>query len=371
MNSVFYELLQVALGSRTYLSHTPSADEWIELYNIAQSQSLVGICFVGVQKLCSTESENYCGMSEVMYLTWLGMAAKIQQKNEVVNQQCAELQAELLADGYRGYIMKGQSVARIYGDHLSGFRQSGDIDVFVEGGIEKVLACAEKFGGATGVNELEMHVRVFEDTEVEFHYRPFIMRNPWKNRRLQAYFDACAEVNFENRVRLGDKDDRLEICAPTTEFNLVHQLSHIHLHLFTEGVGLRQLMDYYYVLCSVRNTPTQKVSEAQEVIHDLGLDRFASALMWIMGCVFGLLKEQMLWEPNERDGRFLLDEIMVSGNFGKYDENLQARKSKAGYGFWALFIRNLKLSRFDRSDWFWGPVWRMYHFFWKKINGFN
>ena len=52
LNSIFYQLIQVALGKRICLSHMPSADEWGgELYAMAKKQSLVGVCFAGVHKL--------------------------------------------------------------------------------------------------------------------------------------------------------------------------------------------------------------------------------------------------------------------------------------------------------------------------------
>lgn len=41
----------MSLGTRICLSHSPSADEWGELYKMAKKQSLVGVCFAGVQKL--------------------------------------------------------------------------------------------------------------------------------------------------------------------------------------------------------------------------------------------------------------------------------------------------------------------------------
>lgn len=367
MDSLFYQLIRVAIGNQDRLTRMPSNKEWKVVYEMAKKQSLIGVCFASLQKLGADADEGFAriGMSEMLYLTWMGIAAKIQQKNELVNQQCAELQTILSADGYRSYIMKGQSVANLYGPQLAALRQSGDIDVFIEGGLKKVLTCAEKFGGAIGVNELEMHVNIFEDTEVEFHYRPFIMRNPFKNRKLQAFFKSQEEACFANKIELWNTGSK--ITAPTMVFNLVHQMVHIHLHLFTEGVGLRQLMDFYMVLCNATNSRGQSVSEVKMLVHELGLDRFASALMWIVVSVFGLPKEQILWEPCEKDGKFLLDEILTSGNFGRYDKKQLERKGKIGYGLWALLIRNLRLSRFDRSDWFWGPLWRVYHFVWRKI----
>lgn len=361
MNELFFELIRVALGNADGLSHIPKPKEWQLLYEMAKKQSLVGVCFAGVQKLVDSEKEDYCGMNEMQYLTWMGMAAKIQQKNEIVNKQCVELQKRLDGDGYRNYIMKGQSNAALYGD-LQMLRQSGDIDVYLEGGLENVLAYAKSFGNVEHVNELEMSVPIYQDTEVEFHYRPFIMRNPFKNRKLQTYFDACSEANFANKVYLHENENSW-IVAPTTEFNLVHQLAHIHLHLFTEGIGMRQLMDYYFVIqfSSVSPLKDECVENVKKVISELRLNRFASALMWVLEHVFGLEREYMLWEPCEKDGRLLLDEVMTGGNFGRYNEEQNDRKGKRGYSVWALFFRNLRLLRFDRGDWFWGPVWRISH----------
>lgn len=394
IEQLFFELFRVAIGTQRSLSRMPNAKEWKQIYDLAKKQSLVGICFAGLQRLGADADEGFerIGMSETLYLVWLGMSANIQRKNKLVDKQCAVLQAKILKDGYRSYIMKGQANAALYKvidkslelRDLSALRQSGDIDIYLEGGLEKVLAYAKTFGEIEHVNELEMTVPVFKDTEVEFHYRPFIMRNPWKNKRLQKFFDGCAEANFANRIGLEVRDERLEICAPIVEFNLVHQLAHIHLHLFTEGIGMRQLMDYYFVLLAsqVRGERLEVRDERLEVraeklglrdvrkaVKELGLERFASALVWVIGYVFvgdanklSALSFQLLGvKPNQEDGRFLLNEVMVGGNFGKHNEDQNDRKGKVGYSLWAVFVRNLRLRRFDSGDWFWGPVWRISH----------
>ena len=372
INTLFFELIQVALDTRICLSHTPSADEWGELYKMAKKQSLVGVCFVGVQKLVEQRQE----LPEMLYFTWLGMAAKIQQRNEVVNRQCVELQKRLSADGFRSYIMKGQYVATLYGEHLAALRQSGDIDVYLEGGLDKVLAYARTFGEVKKVNELEMSVPVYEDsstnsgqvTEVEFHYRPFIMRNPFKNAKLQKFFDDQSEACFTNRISLENKAESLEIVAPTTKFNLVHQLVHTYHHFITEGVGLRQLMDYYFV---IQASNPEDINKCQKMVESLGLNRFASALMWVLMHVFGLKVEQALWAPCEKDGRLLLDEILMSGNFGHTDERAKDILTSRWKAFWFVNGKTFRFWRFDHWAWFWSPVWRVYHFCWRKSRGFK
>ena len=102
INELFFELIRVSLGVSGCLSNTPTNEEWIALYDIAKKQSLVGICFAGVQRL---QLQRQC-LEEMQYLTWMGMAAKIQQRNEVVNRQCVDVQQMIEKEGFHTFIMK-------------------------------------------------------------------------------------------------------------------------------------------------------------------------------------------------------------------------------------------------------------------------
>ena len=153
----------------------------------------------------------------------------------------------------------------------------------------------------------------------------------------------------------------------TMRFNIIHQMEHIRLHLFTEGIGMRQLMDYYFVLLNSK----EDSGEMMKIVRSLGMESFASALMWIMCNIFRLDDDKLLCEPNERDGRFLFDEIIKSGNFGKSSKELSEKKSSSYGHLWLFFIRNLRYWRFDKWDWLCGPLWRIYYKFWKLKRGFE
>lgn len=125
---LFIELIQVSVEATNFLSHTPTADEWGELYYISQKHALVGVTFYGVQRL---QKQQQCPPEE-LYLKWMGMAAKIQQWNGRVNQQCVDLQRQLSVEGFRTSILKGQGVANLYSEPLRSLRQSGDIDIWID-----------------------------------------------------------------------------------------------------------------------------------------------------------------------------------------------------------------------------------------------
>lgn len=368
IEQLFFELIRVAIGTQDALARTPSAKEWKMLYGMAKKQSLVGVCFAGVQKLVDSEKEDYCGMSEMLYLTWMGMAAKIQQRNEVMNRQCLEFQKLCEIKGIKSCVLKGQGNLPNYGV-LRMLRQSGDIDAWVDCGFKKANEWVQSVAPTNDINHHHIHFDVFQDTEVELHYYPFVLNNPYRNKVLDKFFKEQAEMQFTNFVELPNMNEKVTVA--TNDFNLVFQLVHIFHHLFNEGIGLRQLMDYHFVV--KHEVVVGRVSDVQKVkkvVSDLGLDRFASALMWVLGHVFGLEDEYMLWAPAEKNGRFLLNEIMMAGNFGHYDERIPK-----GMSYWESFcfynFHSIRLTRFDKWNWFWTPLLRVKWFLWRKIHAYK
>lgn len=318
INLLFFELIRVSLGNQERLSRVPTAKEWERIYRMAVKQSLLGICFAGVQRLGANADDGFSaiGMPEMLYLTWMGMAAKIQQRNEVVNRQCVELQERLAVDGMQSCVLKGQGVATLYGDHLRSLRQSGDIDVWVlpnEGETEnehiaRVVKYAKEFNPQSHFSGKHIDLYVFDDTEVELHVTPAKMNCPWHNKLLQKWFLEAKGSMVQNNQGF---------TTPSVEFNVVHLLLHCYDHLLFEGVGLRQVMDYYWTL-SDSLLKGKNLNKTIDTLESLGLIGFASAMMWVLGHVFAMEREYMICEPNEKEGRFLLNEIMTGGNFGKY-----------------------------------------------------
>ena len=379
LENTFFELIQVAIGTRVCLSHSPTDEEWKGLYEAAKKQSLVGICFAGVQKLVAQQQEP----PEMLYLTWMGMAAKIQQRNELVNRQCAELQAKLSADGFRSCILKGQGVAALYRLHdddnetlrydnlsnssnnsnLSLLRQSGDIDIWVDGDRDKAMDWFRGHGAEVSyIDSGHAHADVFEDTEVEVHSRPSWMYSSKGDKAFTRYWMGCKNVQF------GHRDERLGICYPTVEFNLVHSLLHINRHIFEEGIGFRQLMDYFFILMA---STKEEQGRAMEVLTAMNLRRFARGIMYIEQKVFGLSDERMLCAADQKEGEFLLTDILAGGNFGKHDARTESygldERWKRG---WFAIRHNMRYLMHYPSEVLAIPIWKVKHYIWRKKNGY-
>ena len=410
MNELFFELIRVALGKQKCLSRNPSAKEWGRLFKMAERQRLLGICFYGVKRGASPQpSPEGKGESKIsipgdLYDYWLGTAALIQQQNQKVNRQCVEVCDQLLEAGFKCSILKGQGIAQLYNEgrrtkderqdesnFLGMFRQSGDIDVWVDGGMKKAMAWAKKEYGNVEFDYINAHLPMYKDTEVELHWRVQSLDNLWKNKKLQRWLEEHKEELLNTTEDLPDVAGCIPV--PSSTFNSFYILLHCYHHMFTEGLGLRQVMDYYFVLQSRRPTPTPSLhseGNLETTLREFGMLKFAKAMMWVLQHVFeennvdeerrtknedtkDNWRERYPWMivgPDEKEGRFLLKELMLNGNFGHFDKRIKKiSKNKKIQSVWANLQHSLHVAKHYPSESFWSPIWIAYHFFWKRTVG--
>ena len=104
MNNLFFELIRVSLGIQKGLSRVPSAEEWEDLYELSKKQSICGICSRGVQVLYKDAGYRE-GLSETLFLKWIGFANIIKEKNRIVNKQCVRLKEHFSQHGFNCSIL--------------------------------------------------------------------------------------------------------------------------------------------------------------------------------------------------------------------------------------------------------------------------
>lgn len=184
---LFVEFLQVALGNLKTLSVVPSKQDWHHLFAMAQKQTLIGVCFKGIQRLPLEQTVN---LPLSLKMKWLGITANIQRRNEVLNERCIKICRLLLSEGYTSCILKGQGNAVMYGNELSKLRQPGDIDVWVPCGMNKAMEFCRKSYGKVMYDYINAHIPEFEDVEVELHWKPQAMTNLCMNKKLQRWFES-------------------------------------------------------------------------------------------------------------------------------------------------------------------------------------
>ena len=233
--SLFFELVQVAIGRRVVMTRIPTAQEWEMLFVTAQKQAVVGIMLSALRTLEKSGAKPPKGL----LLKWIGLGMQIECQNKICNQRCLEISRLFAGGGFKSCVLKGQGTAMYY--KCPAYRQCGDIDLWVKGGRDNILAFVRRLHINIGhVDVKHSDMDFFEDVPVEIHFLPSWMYNPFMNKKLQTFFNKKSLEQFENY------DDNIGFSHPTIDFDLVFSLVHIYRHIFDEGIGLRQLLDYYY-----------------------------------------------------------------------------------------------------------------------------
>ena len=238
--------LRYSLGDKADLSIVVTKTDWQQLYTFASKQSLLGFCFDGINRLGQEYSDELKKnpIERNLLMTWMGAAQQIRRQNMKVNVVASKLYSMFREDGLRCCILKGQGNALMYPNAYS--RNPGDIDVWVNASREQITEYAKKhfeIGDDIRYHHIETSV---DGVPVELHFFPGIMNTPIYNARLQKWFKRNADLQCSNVVSLPDGIG--EIAIPTTAFNVVYQLTHLCHHFFDEGIGMRQIIDYYYVV---------------------------------------------------------------------------------------------------------------------------
>ena len=433
-HQIFFDFLRFCIGSAKEIPDSLKEADWKELYAIAKKQCLVGVLFDGIKKLPA----EHVGMKKEILLQWMAESQILEKANVRLNDAAIQVSEWFRKKGFRTCILKGQGNALIYPNPYS--RTPGDIDIWVEGGDKRVISFVRSISPHEKACYHHIEFPSYKGVEVEVHYRPSFLLCFWHNRKLQKYYERVKEEQFSHRVMFSEQR---EVAIPTVEFNLIFQLTHIFSHLMNEGIGLRQLLDYYYVLCDFYkvyqksskitpslftlkegstshpdpltlrgeggNRPTRcseplrskdggpsKVSpdcagwdrlsiegdnstgsttavtssastaldEVQEELKKLGLWKFAGGIMYIMQEVFGMSASRLIVPPNEKYGKFVLNEVLEAGNFGRHDARNRFGRSQLGHNLQRVY-RDMRLVKFFPAEALCEPLFRTWHFFWR------
>jgi hypothetical protein len=365
-SSAIFLFLRYSLGDKVDLSMVVANMDWRQLYSFATKQTIIGICFDGIKRLSEEYPEELKKnpIERDLLMTWMGVSQQIRRQNMKVNGVAAKLYSMLREDGLRCCILKGQGNALMYPNAYS--RNPGDIDVWENASREQITEYAKKhfkLGDDIRYQHIETSV---DGVPVELHFFPCTMNNPIYNARLQKWFKRNADLQCSNVVRLPDGIG--EIAIPTTAFNVVYQLTHLYHHFFDEGIGMRQIIDYYFV-ASMLNVNCEMLTWLQKDLKHLGLWKFARAVMYVLHEALGLSGEKMIAPMDEKRGKLLLAEILEGGNFGRHFTKYGGFTHQSmGKKYFLKIWRNMHFVRYYPAEALSEPIFRTWHFFWRVKN---
>mgnify|MGYP005893726267 CR=1 FL=1 len=360
---MIFDFLIYCLGKKENMSRAIAGMNWQQLYSFVSKQAILGLCFEGIERLGKEYPEELKvnPIGRELLMIWMGKAQQIRRQNMRVNAVAGKLFSMLKEDGMRCCVLKGQGNALMYPNPYS--RTPGDIDVWIDASRERIMEYAQKkfeLGDNIRLQHLETSL---DGVPVELHFFPCSMNNPIYHARLQKWFRRNADLQCSNVVSLPDGAG--DIAIPTTAFNVVYQLTHLYHHFFDEGIGMRQIIDYYFV-ASMLNVNCEMLTWLQKDLKHLGLWKFAGAVMYVLHEALGLSEEKMIAPMDEKRGRLLLAEILDGGNFGRHFTKYAGFTHQSmGKKYFLKIWRNMHFVRYYPAEALCEPLFRTWHFFWR------
>ena len=348
-----FAFVRFAINDKATIFDSSDELDWEVLYEFARKQTIVGVMFAGIEKLSKEQRP-----PKNILMNWFMLVEHIRKRNDRLNEAVIEVTSQFERDGFPNCVLKGQGNALMYPD--PSLRTPGDIDLWPLAERKAIFKYVRRSFPDTEMLYHHLEYPIIKDVMTEVHFFPMFLNNPLYNRRFQKWMKSQAKLQCANRVELPQGT----FCKPTDDFNVVYQLAHIRHHFFDEGIGLRQMLDYYYLLKS--EMVVAKREALRQLLKRMGLLDFAGAVMYAMKEVFGLEETYWLTQPREKIGKMLVEEILMTGNFGHQDSrfgNLKknsraARMSsllKKNMRFWWYFPGEVVFSFLFRIG---QPLWR-------------
>ena len=281
---------------------------WKEVIHLADIETVRGLLLDGISLL---PRELMPDEDTVMDL--VGRQNKIAQYNKVHRETIVQIDKALKANGITAVFMKGQITALRYPQPLH--RQPGDIDFVVsKEDFAKTLDTLETIGKVDRTLVHEHHGMAWVNgVTIEPHYKVHNYQRPSTDKAMQEMF---AEI-YPDKLAQADIDGyNVSIFPPT--FESVFLVSHMVNHVYEEGLGLRQVIDYAMFL-------NKRADNIYWLIHDEYLYRMRMQRAFrIFTCVcveyLGLPQPSQVQPFSFKEKEWakkLIDDIMTVGNFGR------------------------------------------------------
>ena len=357
--SLFLELAQVSLGTRDRLSRTPSAAEWSDMYLQAQKQSIVGVLMDGLEHLPQEQLP-----SKELLLQWIGDAQLIEHHNTLHDTVLRKTYQCLKEGNIPVAFMKGLVGGARYANPQR--RACGDIDFVVEeGDFLKTLDALEKIGTVDRGLVHEHHgMAIVDDVQLEPHYKVHNFQSPHVDNAIKGLF---REVFPKQLVYEDVNSESIPTFPPT--FECIVLVGHMVNHVYAEGLGLRQVMDFYWFLKKKHDAINWE--ECYSYLSEMRMERAFRIFACICEQYLGLHSTVLSLSYTDKEKRFageLMDDILTVGNFGRgvdylgTDETLRPLKSY----LWVT-RRCIKLGYLCPEEAKWWPVSKVRRFWRKKI----
>lgn len=349
-NKSCLDFLRYSLHDDAGVPETTGSIDWDVLLDFGKRQSIRGVLLHGIRKL----PDDAPHPSFPQLKRWLQQRIAIKTANIRIYRDAVNVTRRFHEEtGCDSVVMKGQANALRYPDPY--MREPGDIDLWTTAATKPLIRWAHSHDPRGSIEYHHVDLNVLA-TPVELHYVPSFMGNLFYEWRMRRWFKKEKPGQFGNKATLPDGLGEIGVLEPS--FDCVFQLSHMMHHFFFEGIGFRQVIDFYYLL----STLPEDDGSIMKIVNWLNMGKFTAAVMFVLHDVLGMPRERLLCPTNKKIGLLFLHELLSAGNFGFHD----TRYHFEGLSRWDQYKletwRNLHFAKEFPSEVIFGrPLSRWWH----------
>ena len=357
--SLFLWLLRAALFDEKLDVSAFAEADWRQIFHLANVQTVSSLILDGMGMLPSSVLQIPFDIKMMLF----AKMQRMEQINTLHRSVIVKIYKALKAEGIQAVFMKGQTVSLRYPNPLR--RTPGDIDFVVASeDFDRTMAVMEKIGKVDHGLVHEHHGMAWvDDVMVEPHYKVHNYQRPSTDQAMQEIFSSV----FPSKLSSADIDGyEVPVFSPT--FESVFLISHMVNHVYEEGLGLRQVIDYAMFL----HHCADKIDWMQhhEWLYRMRMERawriFTCICVEYLGLPLPSQVEPFSYNERKRAAK-MMDDILKVGNFGRGKYVFQHRgMMDAWRNYCWVAKRCLRLGFVCPSEARWWMISKVIRFFWKK-----
>lgn len=328
-----------------------SASQWARIGELSQKQGVLGIVLDGIDKLESTRYGLTKELPTNLKLDWIGQVMTIEQANQHQIAVMNEMAEKWTQNGCRVMVMKGQANGTMYPkpEH----RNPGDVDCYLFEDYAKGNDIAREVGTKVDESWYKHSVISYKGETFENHQFFVLTREGRRSKLLQKELENALQVKEWQQFTNSD------VLLPPVQWNAMFLTYHACSHFVSEGLCLKQILDWAMFLKSHQNDVNWP--EFYAFCERNHLRRFADAMTAIAVNYLGIkvTQDSQITTESPYAEKILHNTL--------YDDDYVFSSGESGWKNRWHIVKNLFKYRWKYEEIYQQSVWKQ---LWWYVSGF-
>lgn len=231
------DLLRLALGTQNRLTYRLSNQDWSDVFSIFQQQGIIAVVMHGISNFKANE---LCMPTDTLF-KWMGKAFTIESMVKRKFKIEKEFALKMLERDIPVVVLKGSAFGVYYPKFET--RECGDLDCYMLGKKDEGDVATVAIGGKMENGGYKHSHLFYKGLTIENHQYLTSFDNTKNGIRTERLLQKLIKEDYNT---MGDSC----LLTPSPLFNAFFLIKHANRHFIKEGINLRFLLDWFFLLKS-------------------------------------------------------------------------------------------------------------------------